>query len=64
MSARVTLREYTDSAPASRVMENAEGFTYDPNAPPPAFGHAMRKYWGFDDKYVNVNHGKWSRSLW
>lgn len=33
-------------------------FTYDPTTSPPAFGHAMLKYWGFDKEYVNVNHGQ------
>ncbi|EKM58287.1 uncharacterized protein PHACADRAFT_252498 [Phanerochaete carnosa HHB-10118-sp] len=40
-------------------MDNAEGFTYDPSTSPPPFGHAMRKYWGFDEKYVNVNNGSY-----
>ena len=35
-----------------------EGSTYDPQAPPPPFGRAVRKYWGFESDYVNVNHGQ------
>lgn len=34
-----------------------EGFSYDPSSKPPAFGHPMLKYFGFDKDYVNVNHG-------
>ena len=25
---------------------------------PPPFGHAMRQFWAFDPKYINLNHGK------
>ena len=34
-----------------------EGWAYDPTSPPPPFGHAAKKYWAFEDGYVNVNHG-------
>ena len=57
VTARSSLPRYIDDTPTSIVMENTEGFTYDPSATPPSFGHAMRKYWGFEEKYVNVNHG-------
>ena len=33
-------------------------YTYDPSSPPPEFGKPVRKYWAFDENYVNVNHGK------
>lgn len=33
-------------------------YTYDPSSPPPEFGKPVRKYWAFDESYVNVNHGK------
>ncbi|KAI0749409.1 PLP-dependent transferase [Daedaleopsis nitida] len=35
------------------------GESYDPNSPPPAFGHPLRKYFGFNEKYVNLNHGSY-----
>ena len=35
-----------------------EGYSYDPDSPPPAFGLAAKKYWAFEDGYVNVNHGE------
>ncbi|TCD65231.1 hypothetical protein EIP91_002939 [Steccherinum ochraceum] len=35
----------------------SEGSTYDPSVPPPAFGHALKKYWAFDEGYVNLNNG-------
>ncbi|THH33200.1 hypothetical protein EUX98_g987 [Antrodiella citrinella] len=36
-----------------------EGYTYDPNSAPPAFGHSLRKFWAFDKGYVNLNHGSY-----
>ncbi|KZT73540.1 PLP-dependent transferase [Daedalea quercina L-15889] len=34
-----------------------ERWTYDVNEKAPAFGHAIRSFWGFDPKYINLNHG-------
>lgn len=42
---------------------NQDGFSYDPSSAPPAFGHDMLTYFGFDKGYVNVNHGTWSKCL-
>ncbi|KAI0690171.1 PLP-dependent transferase [Cytidiella melzeri] len=38
---------------------SADRYTYDPNSAPPQFGKAARKYWAFDDTYINVNHGSY-----
>ncbi|TFK49642.1 PLP-dependent transferase [Heliocybe sulcata] len=37
--------------------EEAKCHTYDPQSQPPKFGRAMRKYFGFEQGYVNLNHG-------
>lgn len=37
---------------------SADRYTYDPNTTPPEFGKALRKYWAFEESYVNVNHGE------
>lgn len=37
---------------------SSDRYTYDPSSKPPEFGKAVRKYWAFEDGYVNVNHGK------
>jgi len=34
-----------------------ENYSYDPASAPPAFGHALKKYWAFHYDYVNLNHG-------
>lgn len=39
-----------------------EGYTYDPNTLPPAFGHGVKKYWAFEEGYVNLNHGEFCDS--
>ncbi|PCH42561.1 PLP-dependent transferase [Wolfiporia cocos MD-104 SS10] len=33
--------------------------TYDVNAKPPPFGHAIKPYWAFDPGYTNLNHGSY-----
>ncbi|CAL1716184.1 unnamed protein product [Somion occarium] len=42
-----------DGLPASKVD------TYDPSSKPPAFGHDLKKYWAFDENYVNLNNGSY-----
>ena len=41
------------SAVDASVVERLETYS----GTPPPFGHAMHKYFGFDPKYVNLNHG-------
>ena len=31
---------------------------YDPDTQPPEFGEEVRKYWAFEEDYVNVNRGE------
>ncbi|KAK7691099.1 hypothetical protein QCA50_006202 [Cerrena zonata] len=33
--------------------------SFDPSSTPPPFGHQLKKYWAFDDDYVNLNHGSY-----
>ncbi|PSR75560.1 hypothetical protein PHLCEN_2v9040 [Hermanssonia centrifuga] len=40
-------------------MDDPDRYTYDPQTAPPDFGHAVRKFWGFEDDYVNLNHGSY-----
>ncbi|KZT19038.1 PLP-dependent transferase [Neolentinus lepideus HHB14362 ss-1] len=37
--------------------EETKCHTYDPQSQPPKFGHDIRKYFGFEDGYINLNHG-------
>lgn len=42
-----------------KIAEDPEKqYTYNPADKPPPFGHAMKKLWGFDPDYVNLNHGQ------
>ncbi|ETW82979.1 hypothetical protein HETIRDRAFT_444532 [Heterobasidion irregulare TC 32-1] len=43
------------SAVDASVVERLETYS----GTPPPFGHAMHKYFGFDPKYVNLNHGSY-----
>ncbi|GJE88634.1 PLP-dependent transferase [Phanerochaete sordida] len=60
MSGRAVVR---DASKAPVVLPSGvldpEGSTYDPSAKPPPFGRALRKFWGFEETYVNVNHGSY-----
>ncbi|KAI0078832.1 PLP-dependent transferase [Panus rudis PR-1116 ss-1] len=40
-------------------MSSDKLYTYDPESKPPPFGHPLRKYWAFDDSYVNLNNGSY-----
>lgn len=61
LTARSSLPRYIDDnpivEPATMSAPEDYVYSYDPAAEPPPFGHAMRKYWGFDPAYVNLNHG-------
>ena len=39
---------------------NSDGkqHTYDVGTKPPSFGHALRAYWAFEPKFVNLNIGQ------
>ena len=39
------------------ALDGPGGEAYDENAPPPPFGHALLKYFGFEEGYINLNHG-------
>ena len=60
ITARSSLPQYIDDAPVASppiTMSDISHSTYDPDMSPPEFGRAMHKFFGFDEKYVNVNHG-------
>lgn len=43
--------------PASLPLFASEGWSYDPCSSPPPFGHALLKYFPFDEGFINLNNG-------
>lgn len=35
----------------------AKSWSFDPDTKPPAFGHSLKKYFGFEENYINLNNG-------
>ncbi|TCD65233.1 hypothetical protein EIP91_002941 [Steccherinum ochraceum] len=33
------------------------GAAYDPSTPPPPFGYDLKKYWTFEEGFINLDHG-------
>lgn len=59
VTARSFPRLQPELQPGKARLHPAARHAYDPDAPPPEFGEDVRKYWAFEEGYVNVNHGAW-----